>query len=118
MLSNKITLAPVFGVMIFGAAAATGSFSRILSAWPVVLLGDASYATYIIHVPLWQWWWHITVVDLRVELPPLIDFFCYLLIVIGASILVYTYVERPGGRRILRTLVPMRRTATTEAVKV
>jgi peptidoglycan/LPS O-acetylase OafA/YrhL len=101
MLSSNIVLAPVFGALIFGAARATGPLSRILSAWPLVLLGDASYATYIIHIPLWQWWYRVTVVDLQVGLPPPIDFFCYLLIAVGASVLVHAYVERPARRLLL-----------------
>jgi peptidoglycan/LPS O-acetylase OafA/YrhL len=50
MLSSNVILAPVFGVLIFGAAGAIGPFSRILSSGSLVLLGDASYAIYIIHI--------------------------------------------------------------------
>lgn len=91
----NVILAPVYGVLIFGAAGAIGPLSKILSARLFVLLGNASYAIYIIQVPIWVWWDRITRVDLRIELPPLIDFFCCLLVVIGTSILVYTYIERP-----------------------
>lgn len=101
MLSSNIILAPVFGLLIFGAAGAKGPFSQILSVRPLVLLGDASYAIYIIHVPLSMWWYRITVVDLPIELPALIDFSCYLLIVTGISIVVYTYIERPARRWLL-----------------
>ena len=101
MLSSNLILAPIFGVLIFGAAGAIGPLSQILSARSLVLLGDASYATYIIHAPLWVWWDRITRFDLRIELPPFIDFSCYLLIVIGTSILVYKYIERPTRRWLL-----------------
>jgi peptidoglycan/LPS O-acetylase OafA/YrhL len=101
MLSSNVILVPVFGVLIFGAAGAIGPFSHILSARSLVLLGDASYATYILHYPLWMWWYRITVVDLRIELSPLIDFSCYLSIVTGSSILVYTYIERLARRWLL-----------------
>jgi peptidoglycan/LPS O-acetylase OafA/YrhL len=101
MLSSNVILAPVFGVLIFGAAGAVGPLSKLLSARSLVLLGDASYATYIIHYPLWMWWYRIIAVDLQIELPSFVDFSCYLLIVIGTSILVYTYIERPARRWLL-----------------
>ena len=100
-LSGNVILAPVFGALIFGAAGASGPFSQILSVRSLVLLGDASYATYIIHSPLLRWWYRITVVDLRIELPPLFDFSCYLLIVTAISLLVYAYIERPARRWLL-----------------
>ena len=101
ILSSNAFLAPVFGVLIFGAAGSIGPLAQILSARSLVLLGDASYAIYIIHWPLWMWWYRITVIDLRIYLPQLIDFSCYVLIVLGSSIAVYTYIERPARRWLL-----------------
>jgi peptidoglycan/LPS O-acetylase OafA/YrhL len=101
MLSSNVVLAPVFGALIFGAAGAIGPLSQILSARSLVLLGDASYAIYIIHVPLWIWWDRVVGLDLRIDLPPFINFSCYLLFVIGTSILLYTYIERPARRWLL-----------------
>lgn len=101
ILSSNMILAPVFCFLIFGAAGAIGPLSKILAAWPLVLLGDASYAIYILHIPLWMWWYHIAVVDLRSELPPLIEFTCYFLIVVGVSIFVYKCIERPARRWVL-----------------
>ena len=100
-LSNNIVLGPVFGILIFGAAAASGPLSKALSARFLVLLGDASYATYIIHIPLWMWWHYVTKVCARVEMPSMIDFLCYLLIVTIASILVFLCIERPARRWLM-----------------
>ena len=74
ILSSNMILAPAFGSLIFGAAGAVGPLSRLLSARSLVLLGDASYATYIIHSPLWLCWDRLTRVDLRIELSPLTIF--------------------------------------------
>ena len=101
MLSSNAVLAPIFGALIFGAAGSTGLLSKILSIRPLVLLGDASYATYIVHIPLWMLWYRFTVVDLRINFPPFEDFFCYLVIVVGASIAAYTFIERPARRWLL-----------------
>jgi|WetSurMetagenome_2_1015567.scaffolds.fasta_scaffold82963_2 peptidoglycan/LPS O-acetylase OafA/YrhL len=45
-------LLPAYASAIFGLALDGGLLARILSAKPVVLLGNASYAMYILHVPI------------------------------------------------------------------
>lgn len=48
-------LAPWFALLIFRLAHGRGFVSQVLS-WPVfVLLGEASFALYIIQEPLWNW---------------------------------------------------------------
>ena len=101
MLSSNFILAPIFGALIFGAAGAIGPLSKALSAPSLVLLGEASYAIYIIHSPLNIWWQRVTMIDLQIELPPFFDFSCYLLIVFGASTIIYSYIERPIRRWLL-----------------
>jgi peptidoglycan/LPS O-acetylase OafA/YrhL len=104
ILSNSTILAPIFGAMIFAAAGANGLLTRLLSVRPLVLLGEASYATYIIHMPLWLWWDHIVRVAMKVELAPSVDFACYLIAVIAASLLTYFFLERPARRWILAAI--------------
>jgi peptidoglycan/LPS O-acetylase OafA/YrhL len=102
IFSSNAVLAPAFGMLIFGGAGAAGRLSKVLSNRSLVLLGNASYAIYIVHVPIWMWWFRITDVYLQTRLAPIIDFTIYMLIVIASSVFVYLYVERPGRRWVLR----------------
>lgn len=48
-------LLPLFGAVIVGTAVARGALPRLLGHPAVVRLGEASYAMYILHVPLHAW---------------------------------------------------------------
>jgi peptidoglycan/LPS O-acetylase OafA/YrhL len=48
-------LAPLFAALIYFVAGDEGMFSRALSVQPLVVLGDASYALYLLHFPLLQY---------------------------------------------------------------
>jgi peptidoglycan/LPS O-acetylase OafA/YrhL len=105
-LSSNLVLAPVFGLLIFATAGASGPLSRLLASRFLVLLGDASYGLYIIHVPLGKIW-YLAFKSLKLQIPPVLDFMIYLVMVVGASILLLTYIEKPARRWILaRTTAP------------
>ncbi len=95
-LSN-VVLAPLFAVLVLGATKAAGLLPRLLSNPSMVLLGNASYALYILHLPLFHWW-----KSLDLPLPP--EVFC--LIAVALSVICYRYVETPvllwSRRRISR----------------
>jgi peptidoglycan/LPS O-acetylase OafA/YrhL len=57
-------------------------------------LGEASYALYIIHWPLWLWWTH------ALDANPIsaASFLVYVLVLTALSVLVYWTVERPARR--------------------
>ncbi len=84
-LSN-VVLAPLFGLLVFGATRAEGLLPRLLSNPYMVLLGNASYALYILHLPLLHCW-----TSLDLPLPP--EVFC--LIAVMASVICYRYFETP-----------------------
>ena len=49
---TQIAAAPAFAALIVALAPGRGALSRLLATRPAVHLGDLSYATYLLHVPL------------------------------------------------------------------
>ena len=87
----------LYGLVIFGATKTEATF-RVLVSPTFTLLGEASYALYIIHVPV-AWWWNWLTRGLF--LPPFVSFLLYFLLVLVLSIFIYHWVEKPARRRIL-----------------
>lgn len=104
-LSN-VVLAPLFAVLILGATRAEGLLPRLLSSPYMVLLGNASYALYLLHLPLLHWW---QLLDL--PLPP--EVFC--LIAVMVSVICYRYVETPVLRWSRRLIAGRRAVVTADA---
>jgi peptidoglycan/LPS O-acetylase OafA/YrhL len=98
--SSNAILALVFGMVIFGATQPTG-LARVLAAPVLVLAGEASYALYIVHSPLLLWWdWLQKVAGLH--LPAWASFSIYFAATLGASVLIFLFVERPARAWVLR----------------
>jgi peptidoglycan/LPS O-acetylase OafA/YrhL len=91
------TLVLLYGLVIFGGAGA-GSVLKVLELPPFILLGEASYSIYLLHMPV-GWWW-IWLME-GFALPGLVSFLMYAAIVIGASIASFLYVEKPLRRWFL-----------------
>ncbi len=51
-LLTDAMLVPLYGAIVWGGAQAAGSVARLFSARALVQLGEASYALYILHMPL------------------------------------------------------------------
>lgn len=82
-------LRPLNGVLLVGLGLGGGMAARALSSDAAVYLGKASYAMYILHVPILWWylrWSHQASAAV------------YVAIVIGISALVYRFVEEPANR--------------------
>jgi peptidoglycan/LPS O-acetylase OafA/YrhL len=81
-------LRPLNAALLIGLAAGGGALARVLSAGPIVYLGKASYAMYILHVPILWWFlrWH--------GASPVL----YMALVIGVSAVVYGFFEEPANR--------------------
>lgn len=91
------TLVLLFGLVIFGGARAEGIFK--VGAFPAfVLLGEASYSIYILHMPF-GWWWNWLTRGL--SLPITFSFIAYFVLLLVISVLSYLYLEKPLRRRIL-----------------
>jgi len=94
-LSNNIILCAVFGAMIYAVGGLKSISLAIFSMRWLVVLGEASYAIYILHVPIWTWWDRVARVLLDLNLPPTLDFSLYLGCVLSISVIAMAYFERP-----------------------
>lgn len=76
-------------------------FSRLLGSAPMQVLGQASYALYLLHVPVM---WYLERLDARVlhlgEQHPLVLTAIYLVLVVPLSIAAFFWIEEPLRRRI------------------
>jgi peptidoglycan/LPS O-acetylase OafA/YrhL len=86
--------------MIFGGAGATVGVPLLASA-AMVLLGEASYAMYILHVPI-RFWSELLLAVAGVDPPPRLYVALHITTVVVVSILVFRYVETPLRRWIAR----------------
>ena len=98
-------LALVFALVIFGGAGARTNVP-LLTRPGFLLLGEASYAMYILHIPI-RFWWEIGREAIGIELPNWLDFALYFCAVVAVSILVFRHVETPLRRRIGKQKPPV-----------
>jgi peptidoglycan/LPS O-acetylase OafA/YrhL len=98
---------PVFAIVVWSLAVGRQGLARLLSLPIVVLLGEASYSLYLLHIPvIWTVDWLLQLLpDGGVSLGPtrwvaVID----LTLAIGLSVVVFRWVERPCRVFIRRRL--------------
>jgi len=103
-------LAPLQAMLIYGLASGEGSLARLLSSPAMVLLGEASYATYLLHVPLQRW---VRLAWERLGFAPGSPAFAavFLVVLLAASVLVFKTFEDVARRRVRRWLTGPRRQA-------
>ena len=88
-------LAPIFGVLIWGLSSAETTVSRLLSARWIVLLGNASFALYLIHIPVLRVFEHL---PWQINLWVLL---LYIFVCVGISVSTYLYFEMPAKEWML-----------------
>ena len=96
-------------ILVVVLAVGRGHISRVLSRRPVVKLGEASFALYLVHEPL------LLLAQTPAGLPG------YLVVVAAATWLAHRYVEQPGTRlanRILDQISAFMRTTKARDVFV
>jgi peptidoglycan/LPS O-acetylase OafA/YrhL len=97
-------LRPMNAVLLLGLALGGGWIARLLSTRPIVYLGKASYAMYILHIPI-LWWvagWPA----------PVVRYF-YVPFVVAVSCVAYAVFEEPANR-YFRSLVAKPRKVVVE----
>lgn len=90
-------LRPLNAMLLIGFALGGGMAARGLSSWIAVYLGKASYAMYILHIPLLWWFKRL---PLMASLSATQAGVVYGAGVIGVSTAVFRWVEEPANRRL------------------
>lgn len=97
---------PVFALLIYGLAQGRGSLAQLLSVRGAMMLGEASYALYLLHEPLWNMVTHLLNVPqtetVRQPFPALPLLVAYIFAVVAISILTFYVIEQPARRAIRR----------------
>jgi peptidoglycan/LPS O-acetylase OafA/YrhL len=97
-------LTPLYGVLIYGVARGRpGGLARALSWGPLVLLGEASYGLYILHVPVRNLL-EAAARQVTDSAPALPFFALYVVVAVGTSVVALRWVEQPARRRLRRRL--------------
>jgi peptidoglycan/LPS O-acetylase OafA/YrhL len=92
-------LMPLFALVILGLSG-RNLVARFFALWPFLIVGEASYALYILHFNLWNIIHDSKILE-RTGLIVLDPWLSYLLLVL-AAIAATRWVERPGQRWIKR----------------
>ena len=94
-------LLPLFAMIIYGLARSPGIWDKILSQPVLLLLGESSYALYILHAPIKAWFVLIdkhVVLSRWVSLP--VQGLLYFTLTLTLSIVAYKKIEVPWRKRI------------------
>jgi peptidoglycan/LPS O-acetylase OafA/YrhL len=104
LLHNGL-LVPVFALLIVSLAPGRGALAACLATPAMVLLGEASYSLYLIHVPLGIIWDKIVHPLMGPHYAgTLLDWSAFVAFAVAASIGCYRFVERPLQKRVLRAI--------------
>jgi peptidoglycan/LPS O-acetylase OafA/YrhL len=94
-ISMNTLLRPMNALLLLGLGLGGGLLARVLSTRPIVYLGKASYAMYILHIPI-LWW--------AVSWPSFAVRYLYVPFVAGLSCVLYQLFEEPANR-LIRSII-------------
>lgn len=94
ILSKALTLALVLP-LVAGLGLQRDRLSRLLAAPWLVLLGEASYSMYILHMPVREWFEAAGRAGLPLPADGTLRFVLYLVLLTALSIVMFVAVERP-----------------------
>jgi peptidoglycan/LPS O-acetylase OafA/YrhL len=111
---HNVLLTPLFVAIIYFLAHGQGPIVRFLSLPVIVLLGEASYALYILQQPVLDWGKTIaTRLDI-VDPQSSVFIWTYVVVVVGISVATLLLWENPARRAIRRRLTPSSTTTTVD----
>jgi len=104
-------ISPVFVLLVYGLASYDTAIGRFLSRPVMLQLGQASYALYILHLPVWFWMVLIAGKMGFVGADESVTFvLIYMVICVGLSIAVLHLIEEPARKLIRNLSLPRART--------
>ena len=101
-LVNNGLFDPIFALLIFSVAFGKGPLAAALSTPALILLGEASYAVYILHYPTWDWMTHL-LRSQPVNTPAYLA--GYIGLVVSLALLSFLLLERPARRYLRHALM-------------
>lgn len=108
LIENEIVfraLAPLLICLLLTALFFGGGLiGRILAFRPMVELGHASYAVYILHIPV-AYWFHWMTIGNPKAIFTIPDIAFYLVILTALALLSYRYIERPSNEALRQRFV-------------
>lgn len=103
LLMQSGYLAPVLAMILVGVACGARPFARVLASKPLVRLGAASYALYIIQEPFAYYWSKTIGLDLARP----IWFVVFFALLLAASVLAERWIEKPARSWLLARFGPL-----------
>lgn len=97
--------APLIALIVLAYSHPRCLSSRLLGSRPLTFLGSASYVIYILQAPLWHMSRAVSEKLRHVNEQPTVNdlqFLLYLLLLLGAALLVQRLVEKPAQRYLLK----------------
>jgi peptidoglycan/LPS O-acetylase OafA/YrhL len=99
-----VSVIPFFALLIYSLVCGESRLASLLSSPPMIRLGEASYALYVLHWPLWDWVTHIYPAPAPNAPTRLPFFLAYLGLAIALSLLASHFLEQPARRAIRQAL--------------